>query len=146
MSKYLRHEIGARENIEVRLETQVVDADGDERLERVALQSPDGLAWEPATAVVVLIGARPHTDWLGGQLARDRAEFLLTDDALGSKWSLDRAPFLYETSMPGIFAIGDVRSGSVKRVSAAVGEGAAVVQQVHRYLEALEHELAMAER
>jgi thioredoxin reductase (NADPH) len=147
MSQYLRHEIGARENIDVRLETQVVDADGEERLERVALRSPGGVTWEPASAVVVLIGARPHTEWLEGQLARGEADFLLTDDALGSDWPLGRQPFRYETSLPGVFAIGDVRSGSVKRVSAAVGEGAAVVQQIHRYLEALEHELAVvAER
>jgi thioredoxin reductase (NADPH) len=145
MSQYLRHEIDAHDNIVVRLGTQVVDAEGDDRLERVALQSSEGVAWESAQALFVLIGARARADWLGPEVARDRAGFVLTDDALGGAWTLDRPPLIFETSLPGVFAVGDVRSGSVKRVAAAVGEGSVVVQQVHRYLETLEPHLAVVE-
>ena len=143
MSQYLRDEIEAHDNVLVRLETQVVDAAGEERLERIALGTPEGVQWEPADALLVLIGARPHTDWLPS-LARDPAEYLLTDDALAAAWSLERPPLMFETSLSGVFAVGDVRSGSVKRVAAAVGEGSVVVQQVHRYLESLEPQLAVA--
>jgi thioredoxin reductase (NADPH) len=138
MSQYLREELDAHHNIVVRLGTQVVDAEGEDRLERVALSTPEGVVWEQAQALFVLIGARPRAGWLGPDVACDGAGFVLTDDALGAAWTLDRPPLMFETSLPGVFAVGDVRSASVKRVAAAVGEGAVVVQQVHRYLESLE--------
>jgi thioredoxin reductase (NADPH) len=86
----------------------------------------------------VFIGARPHTDWLDGAVTRDDHGFLPTGPDLAPAqlggWSLPRAPFLLETDVPGVFAAGDVRQGSVKRVASAVGEGAVAVTFVHRYL------------
>ena len=88
----------------------------------------------PADAVFILIGAKPHTDWLPEQVARDRYGFVVTGVA-GNGWSPARAPFVFESSMPGVFAVGDVRSGSVKRVASAAGEGSVAIQQVHQYLQ-----------
>ncbi len=88
----------------------------------------------PADALFVLIGAHPMTEWLPRDLARDSHGFLLTGDELDDVWPLQRRPFSLETSVPRVFAAGDVRHGSVKRVAAAVGEGAAAVQHVHRAL------------
>ena len=96
-----------------------------------------------ADALFVFIGAAPTTDWLEGVVARDRRGFVLTgpDLTVGADpvrgWTLDRAPYLLETNVPGVFAIGDVRSESTKRVASAVGEGAMAVMLVHRYLEKL---------
>jgi len=87
-----------------------------------------------ANALFVLIGARPLTEWLPNELARDRTGFLLTGADIAGGWPLPRPPFPMETSVPRILAAGDVRSGSVKRVAAAVGEGATAVQAVHRVL------------
>jgi thioredoxin reductase (NADPH) len=86
-----------------------------------------------------MIGAEPHTDWLDGVVERDEAGFIITGtdldpDGLGSDWSVDRPPALLETSAPGVFAAGDIRHGSVKRVTTAMGEGATVVQLVNQYL------------
>ena len=96
---------------------------------------------EPAV-LFVLIGSEPRTDWLGGALARDRWGFLLTGaqlagDDVTPRWPLERPPALLETSTPGVFAAGDVRSGSVKRVASAVGEGALAVTLVHAHLASL---------
>jgi thioredoxin reductase (NADPH) len=124
MSRYLLDEITGKENIHVRSQTQVVDAAGEGRLESLTLQGPDGVETVPADALFVLIGAEPRTEWLPPELERDERGFVET--------SAD-----YGTSVPGVFAIGDVRSGSVKRVASAVGEGSVVVQHVHRYLESL---------
>ena len=146
MSQYLRDEIDAHHNVEVRLQTVVASVAGDEKLERAELRHAGASDWIPAQALFVLIGGHPRADWLGSEVARDSAGYVLTDDGLGAKWSLERAPHIFETSLPGIFAVGDVRSGSVKRVAAAVGEGSVVVQQVHRHLEALERHPAVAER
>ena len=88
----------------------------------------------PADAVFILIGAQPHTGWLPEQVARDRYGFVVTGVA-SNGWSLARAPFVFESSMPGVFAVGDVRSGSVKRVASAAGEGSVAIQQVHQYLQ-----------
>ena len=89
----------------------------------------------PADALFVLIGARPQTDWLPGEIARDAYGFVLTGDDLEEGWPLGRRPLSLETSMPGVLAVGDVRHGSVKRVAAAVGEGSVAVQLVHRLLD-----------
>lgn len=142
MSDYLVKEIAAQENIEVRLHTQIVDGSGRQRLEELVLQnSKNGINQTvPATALFVLIGAQPRTEWLPPEILRDERGFILTGpDLVGAKRAGDaisqqRPPFLLETSIPGVFAAGDVRHGSVKRVAAAVGEGGTAIQSVHQYL------------
>ena len=140
MSRYLIEEIAATPNIEVALSTQVVAAGGESRLEWLSLRGGDGEERTVvADAVFVMIGARPHTDWLPTEVMRDAHGFVLTGpEALGGtgapEWPLERPPSAFETSRPGVFAVGDVRSGSVKRVAAAVGEGSVVIPQVHSYL------------
>lgn len=124
MSQYLLDEIAGQENIHVREGTEVVDAAGDEHLERLTLRSADGDEMLPADAVFILIGAEPRTEWLPPEIERDARGFI---DAGAD----------YATSVPGVFAIGDVRVGSVKRVASAVGEGSVVVQHLHRHLEAV---------
>jgi thioredoxin reductase len=90
----------------------------------------------PATVLFVLIGAAPNTDWLGSAVQRSSKDFIVTGhDVDLHKWPLARQPMSFETSMPGIFAVGDVRLGSMKRVASAVGEGAGAVQNIHQYLQ-----------
>ena len=147
MSQYLRNEIEARPNVDVLLGTHVVDAAGDEALEQVALQDASGTTtWVPAAALFVLIGAEPRTDWLPESLLRDEGGYVLTDENIGQAWPLERPPLMFETSLPGVFAVGDVRARSVKRVAAAVGEGSVVVHQVHRYLDSRERRPVAVER
>jgi thioredoxin reductase (NADPH) len=135
MSHYLVREVQATPNVEIRLATSVVGGGGDGRLEYLVLR--EGAAGEHETisadGLFVLIGARPHTDWLPAEIVRDRRGFLLTGADLPEdhSWPLRRRPFLLETSMPGVFAVGDVRHGSVKRVASAVGEGSIAIQLVH---------------
>jgi thioredoxin reductase (NADPH) len=143
MSQYLVDQIRTIDNIRVRLCTTVTAAEGDGRLERLVLDDANTGAREtvPASHLFVFIGAAPLTDWLGGVVERDPAGFVLTGPDLlrdGNRprgWQLDRDPFLLECSVPGVFAAGDVRSQSVKRVASAVGEGAMAVTLVHKYLE-----------
>jgi thioredoxin reductase (NADPH) len=126
MSSYLIHEIRAA-GVEVLQSTQIVDAAGADRLERVTLRDRSGATEAvEANAVFALIGAEPRVDWLPPEIARDERGFVTTGGG----------EHMFETSVPGVFAIGDVRAGSVKRVASAVGEGSVVIQQVHRYLEA----------
>jgi thioredoxin reductase (NADPH) len=142
MSQYLVEEIEATENIQVRLNTQVIDGGGQGRLEHLVLKDrASGLTETfPAAALFVLIGARPHTGWLPEEVKRDERGYIITGSDLlrgGSPpegWPLERAPMLLETSVPGVFAAGDVRCGSVKRVASAVGEGSIAIQMVHEYL------------
>jgi thioredoxin reductase (NADPH) len=142
MSDYLIREIEAAGNIDIRFNTQVIDGGGEGRLERLVLKdSLSGLTETvPAAALFVLIGARPHTDWLPQEIERDEWGFIVTgqdllNDGLSpQEWHLERLPLLLETSMPGVFAIGDVRHRSVKRVASAVGEGSIAIQMVHQYL------------
>ena len=143
MSSYLIEEIEATPNIEVALSTQVVGGGGEQRLQRLELHDSAGGKTEevPADGLFVMIGARPNVDWLPAGVSRDEHGFLVTGPDLGQAgaeagWPLQRAPFAFETSVPGLFAVGDVRSQSVKRVAAAVGEGSVVIQQVHAYLDA----------
>jgi thioredoxin reductase (NADPH) len=138
MSQYLREEIAAVPNIEVLLSTEVVEGGGEQRLEFLTLldRSTGTTRTVPADALFVLIGAEPHTDWLPPEIVRDERGFVLTGTDVPSEWPLERPPFMFETSVPGIFAVGDVRSRSVKRVASAVGEGSVVIQQVHQHLEA----------
>src|SRR5829696_213045 len=142
MSQYLIKEIEAAENIQVRLNTQVIDGGGQGRLEHLVLEDlTSGLTETvPAAALFVLIGARPHTGWLPEEVVRDEKGYIFTDsdllpDGLPPRgWPLERSLMLLETSVPGVFAAGDVRYGSVKRVASAVGEGSIAIQMVHKYL------------
>jgi thioredoxin reductase (NADPH) len=141
MSEYLIQELEAAENIDVRFETTVVDGGGEGRLEHLLLENLGSGSTEvvPATALFVLIGAEPHTGWLPDEVERDKRGYVLTgqdllrDGHLPQGWQLGRAPLLMETSMPGVFAVGDVRRGSVKRVASAAGAGAIAIQSVHEY-------------
>lgn len=141
MSRYLIDTIDSAGNITALPETHVVDGSGDGRLERLILRDGDGAERSvEADALFVLIGATPHTDWLPPEIARDAHGFLVTGaelshDGLLGDWPMARAPYAYETTVPGVFAVGDVRSRSVKRVASAVGEGSAVVQVIHQHLE-----------
>jgi thioredoxin reductase (NADPH) len=138
MSDYLVQQIRHAPNIEVRLGAEVVGAEGDELMERLAIRDRASNAVEtiPVKLLFVLIGAMPHTDWLAGAVQRDSKGFIVTghDVDLGT-WPVGRTPMSFETSVPGIFAAGDVRLGSMKRVASAVGEGAGAVQDVHQYME-----------
>ena len=139
MSDYLIQEIEAAQNIDVRFETTVTGGGGEGRLEHLVLKNLGSGSTEvvPAAALFVLIGAEPHTGWLPEEVERDKRGYVLTgQDLLGQLpqgWPLGRAPLIMETSMPGVFAVGDVRRGSVKRVASAVGAGAIAIQSVHEY-------------
>jgi thioredoxin reductase (NADPH) len=137
MSQYLVDRIHAHPNVEVRSRTQVVSASGNGHLEGVHTTGEDGERDIRATAMFIFIGARPQTDWLGDRVQRDERGFVLSGPDVGPRppgWSLDREPLLLETSTPGIFVAGDVRSGSTKRVASSVGEGAMAVRFVHEHL------------
>jgi thioredoxin reductase (NADPH) len=142
MSQYLIDDIAQTPNIQVAFGTQLVAVDGEEKLASISVSCcrSGGLERLPASAVFVFIGAAPRTDWLSGLLERDDRGFILTGPDLpvqGKRprgWPLEREPFLLETSVPGIFAVGDVRHGSMKRVASSVGEGSIAIQFVHRYL------------
>ena len=136
MSDYLVDELAATPNIRVRLHTEVVDGGGPSRLAHVTLRDRVSGATEEvgADALYVMIGARPHTEWLAAAVARDEQGYVLTGrdvPAAAAGWVLERPPMLLETSLPGVFAAGDVRHGSIKRVASAVGEGSIAVQLVH---------------
>lgn len=139
MSSYLVEQIAALPNITVRCGVSIRSLAGDGRLESVLVVDADGNP-QPlaASALFVFIGASPHTDWLPPQIARDARGFILTGPALGERRHQgpegERDPYLYETSVPGVFAVGDVRAGSVKRVASSVGEGSVAVQFVHQVL------------
>jgi thioredoxin reductase (NADPH) len=140
MSVYLVRAIGSTPNIIVRHRTEVVGCDGDGRLERLTLADRAAGTVErvPAAALFVMIGGEPHTQWLPDDVARDRQGYLVTGreirEGSPARWPLGRDPMPLETSMPGVFAAGDVRKGSIKRVASAVGEGATAVRLVHEYL------------
>lgn len=133
MSDYLVSEIGSLPNITVLTGTEVVDAQGDQRLGALTLRDrTSGVTREvPAGAVFVLIGAIPATDWLPAEIRRDESGFVLTGERAGAARS---APSPFETSVPGVFAAGDVRADSTKRVASAVGEGSGAIRYVHAYL------------
>jgi thioredoxin reductase (NADPH) len=134
MSDYLVRELAETPNIEVRLGTEVVAGAGSRRLERITLRDRARATTEDvaADALYVMIGARPQTGWLDGTVERDRQGYVLTGrDLAAASWPLERPPMLMETSVPGVFAAGDVRHGSVRRVASAVGGGSIAVQLVH---------------
>ena len=137
MSSYLVERIGATPNVEVRFNSEVCGATGEGHLERLTLRDRrDGSTEDIATSwLFVFIGAQPRTDWLGATVSRDDHGFIVTGTGLGDGWPLsDRSPYPLETSIPGVFAAGDVRLDSMKRVASAVGEGAMAVSFVHGYL------------
>jgi thioredoxin reductase (NADPH) len=142
MSHYLIDQIKETPNIKVWPHASVAEAHGDTRLEELSVLCSDSNKLErvPATSVFIFIGALPRTEWLGDLVERDERGFLLTGPDLireGKRpkgWTLERDPFLLETNVPGIFAVGDVRHGSVKRVASGVGEGSVAVQFIHQYL------------
>jgi thioredoxin reductase (NADPH) len=139
MSTYLREVIDAADNVEVMLGAEVVAGRGDGRLEALRLRDRDGEEREVAAdALFVMIGARPGTEWLPEEIERDEWGYLLTGHELLATHpgeQLEHEPQMLETSLPGVFAVGDVRRGGVKRVASAVGEGSIAIQQVHRHLE-----------
>ncbi len=139
MSSYLRETIAAADNIEVVLGTEIAGGAGEGRLESLTLRerASGETRTVPADALFVMIGARPGTDWLPPKVERDEWGYVLTgQDAAEGRT-------MHETSVPGVFAVGDVRHGAVKRVASAVGEGSVVIQQVHRRLEEVSSELEM---
>jgi thioredoxin reductase (NADPH) len=143
MSQYLVDRIESHSKIQVRCQTEVVAVHGVGRVEAITIRErPTGAEQsKPASALFVFIGAEPRTEWLADVVRRDERGFVLTgsqllapDGKMPREWPLERPPFLLETSVPGIFAVGDVRSGSVKRVASAVGEGSIAVRFVHEHL------------
>jgi thioredoxin reductase (NADPH) len=142
MSQYLIDQIVQTPNIQIEVNTQVVEVHGEGRLAEISLHCHQSgeTTRIPATALFIFIGAEPRTEWLNGTLERDPKGFILTgtdllkDGKPPKDWALDRDPYLLETSIPGVFAAGDVRCGSAKRVASGVGEGSVAVQFVHQYL------------
>jgi len=137
MSSYLRETLAAADNVELLTEMQVVGVTGDARLHELTLRGRSGEERTvPADGLFIMIGARPHTDWLPESISCDSRGFVLTGNHVVEQgaWTLERAPLMLETSIPGVFAAGDVRHRSIKRVAAAVGQGAAAVQQIHDHL------------
>jgi thioredoxin reductase (NADPH) len=144
MSAYLIHEIAAAKNISVRLRTRIEDGSGAQALDSLTLED-DAATTEvvKADALFVLIGARPRTSWLPRDIKVDAHGFViagtdLSHEKLLDDWPLVRRPQQYETTVPGIFAVGDVRSRSLKRVASSVGEGAGAIREIHHYFETWE--------
>ena len=140
MSQYLVDQIRSTPNIAAMLETQVTEVRGEKRLEEIVLSRAGQTVVEPAEGLFIFIGAEPHSELVAGVVERDPKGFIRTGSDLRREghwpatWTMDRDPYLLETSVPGVFAVGDVRSGVVRRVAAAVGQGAACVSFVHQYL------------
>ena len=142
MSQYLIDQVQHTPNIQLWANASVAEVQGEQHLEAISVLCSDTNKMEhvPATSMFIFIGATPRTDWLANLVERDDHGFILTGPDLlwdGDRpkgWTLDRDPFLLETNVPGIFAVGDVRHGSVKRVASGVGEGSVAVQFIHQYL------------
>jgi thioredoxin reductase (NADPH) len=144
MSQYLIDQIRQTPNIEVKLNTVVAEAHGETHLEALTIHclTTNDRETVPASTLFILIGAMPHTDWLRDQIECDERGFILSGPSLPKRedenrprgWKLERDPFLLETNVPGVFVVGDVRQGSVKRVASGVGEGSVAVSFIHQYL------------
>ena len=142
MSQYLIKQIQETSNIQIWSHGSVIEAHGENHLEEISVLCSDTNKVErvPASSMFIFIGALPRTDYLADVVERDERGFLLTGPDLMSNgqrpkgWTLDRDPYLLETNVPGIFAVGDVRHGSIKRVASGVGEGSVAVQFIHQYL------------
>lgn len=142
MSQYLIDQIQKTENIHVEYRSRVTEVQGEDRLQSISIacDATGETQTVPASALFIFIGAEPRTAWLDGVIERDSRGFILTgpdlmhDNKRAKGWSLERDPSLLETNVPGIFAVGDVRHGSIKRVASGVGEGSVAIQFVHQYL------------
>jgi thioredoxin reductase (NADPH) len=142
MSHYLVQRIATIPNISVIPNSEVVAVEGGDRLESITVRHHDTGVTEqlPAPALFIFIGAEPHTDWLEGIVRRDPNGFLVTganllrDGKRPAGWNVDRDPYLLETNIPGVFAVGDVRDGAVRRVANSVGEGSIVLYFVRQYM------------
>jgi thioredoxin reductase (NADPH) len=140
MSSYLVRAIESTPNVTVRHRTEVIDGAGDGPLESITLadRANDSIEEVSAAALFIMIGGEPHTDWVPDQIVRDEHGYVITGRDLLEQpevqWDQDREPLPLETSMPGVFAAGDVRQGSIKRVASGVGEGATVIRLVHEHL------------
>ena len=142
MSQYLIDQINGTENINVRVRTSIIEAIGTDRLEALVIKDNDtgDIETVPAAALFVFIGAKPHSDFVADVVERNEAGFILTgpdlirDGRRPKNWRLNRDPFLLETSVPGIFAAGDIRQDTIRRVASAVGQGSTAVSLVHQYL------------
>jgi len=136
MSRYLISRIEATEKITLKTWTRIEALEGDSRLERIRIRNSKTGAHETLELqhVFLMTGAEPNTSWLNGCVTLDGKQFIKTGAELGADWKLPRPPYLLETSLPGVFAVGDIRAGSVKRVASAVGEGSIAVSFVHQTL------------
>jgi thioredoxin reductase (NADPH) len=136
MSRYLISRIDASANITIHSWTRIEALEGDSSLERVHWHNSRTGTSEVRDLhhVFLMTGAEPNTPWLNGCVALDNKHFIKTGAEVAHDWNLRRPPYLLETSLPGVFAVGDIRSGSVKRVASAVGEGSMAVQFVHKFL------------
>jgi len=142
MSRYLIRRIEDTPNIELHVQSEIVELHGSGELERVTWHDKrtDQRVTREVRHVFMMTGASPNTEWLAGCVALDAKGFikvgadLTPEDLAAASWPLARAPLLFETSLPGVFAVGDVRSNSVKRVASAVGEGSICIQLVHKVL------------
>lgn len=139
MSHYLVAELAAKENVRVELRSEVVGVTGsDDGLQRIVVRGPDGESDRETEALFVFIGADAQTEWLPAQIVRNDRGYVVTglDAAQNPRaaWPLERNPYVLETSVPAVFAVGDVRCGSIKRVAAAVGEGSMAIALVHEAL------------
>jgi thioredoxin reductase (NADPH) len=142
MSHYLIDQINSTENIDVRVRTSIIEAIGTDRLEALVIKDNDtgDIETVPAAALFVFIGAKPHSEFVADVVERNEAGFILTgpdlirDGRRPKNWRLNRDPFLLETSVPGIFAVGDIRQDTIRRVASAVGQGSTAVSFVHQYL------------
>ena len=142
MSSYLIYQIESTPNIEVLGKTEVIGVDGNDRLAKVHVQfqEPNEVKTFDAAALFIFIGTKPFTEWTPEQLLKDSKGFIQTGrdlfqhELFKKAWKFPREPFLLETSIPGIFAAGDARSGAMNRVASAVGEGAMAISFVHKYL------------
>ena len=143
MSQYLIDQINSTENISVMMNSEVVSMEGSDHLETITIKSnkSDDTETVMADAIFIFIGAVPHTDFVKDTIELDKSGFILTgqdlmhDGRRPKNWNQKRDPFLLETSVPGIFAAGDVRHGVVRRVASAVGQGSVAISMVHKYLE-----------
>jgi len=145
MSRYLIQRIESSRNVELRTRTRIDSLEGGDRLERIRWRHVETGEFEtrPIRNLFCMTGADPNTAWLQGCLVLDEKSFVKTgadlrpEELAEAHWSLARRPYLMETSIPGVFAVGDVRSSSVKRVASAVGEGSICVQLIHKALQEL---------
>ena len=143
MSRYLIDQLASKDNIQVRTEHRVMRIEGGDHVERIVVENrrTGEIRTEAAAAVFIFIGADAETSWLPGAVIRDARGYVCTGRDVtdlvaqsNGHWALERDPYLLETSVPGVFAAGDVRHGSIKRVAAGVGEGSMTIAFVHQYL------------